>query len=165
MTNYVGLKLSDADQQKLRAKFQPQFSTLKCDHITLSLTDDFTQAQKLAQAIKDVKITGYVTDNKGIDILLVTINGTHQRDWWGYYHITHSLNPNINAPRDYDIFSAPNAQTAMPYSPKIANGLLHKAFTDAASLKQNNIDVVHLNTPITITPKPYMKHNGQHTPL
>lgn len=158
MTKYLGLQISKSDQPALKAFFQPQYLDVKCDHITFALCESFNEASKLLPHQLVVEIDGYINDGRGMDILTVRINGERCRPWWGYYHITHSLDKSIMAPVAYDIFSKETEKKSFPYSGRVANGILASIFDDQGQLKPQTPEgsTVHmLERPIRIDVQPY----------
>jgi hypothetical protein len=86
MKRYTGWILTDASREKLRERFSHSYPNPKAHHITHEL-DEYG----VPPAVKSAQVVGYSDDDKGIQCLIVKINGTIERPDMGIYHITWSL--------------------------------------------------------------------------
>jgi hypothetical protein len=121
---YVGWEISSADRSRLLGIFPPKFSKVIGHHITFQYgTDD----QSAMPELHNVAVVGYVSDNKGIEGLVIAINGDTTRPDGSTYHCTWSLDPD----KQYN--------EKMTYKPVVTNLVL----------KTNGW--LKLNTPINIS--------------
>ena len=124
---YVGWELAAASRNMLLGLFPPKYLKVIGHHITFKFgTDDMSAMPELLSAT----VVGYTTDNRGIEGLVVAINGTTERPDGSTYHITWSLDPN----RQYN--------EKMAYKPVVTNFVL------------KTHGWLRLNTPINISVTP-----------
>lgn len=86
---YTGYELSSSSRKKLRTLFPPIYPNFLGHHITEKFGE--TNPDNIPETPTDVKVVGYVNDNKGIEGLLVSIDGSTKRPDGSMYHITWSL--------------------------------------------------------------------------
>ena len=96
----VGWKLDRTQRQELIARFPPTNAFLVADHVTL--------AAKVAQNTPlpprcRAEIVGHADDGKGIQAMVVAIDGGTDRPGGGTYHITWSLGPGRRAKESNDV--------------------------------------------------------------
>ncbi len=94
--SYTGWLLPEIEREKLLAVFPPVYHDVIAHHVTL------------AMGIIDLPIAsagtivGYIDDEKGVQALVVEIDGTTQR-WDGYlYHITWSIDRDTHKRKPVD---------------------------------------------------------------
>lgn len=85
---YSGYLISEKERSEILKRFKPRYSDVICHHITEKFP---CSADDVPQKPKTAFIYGYVTDNHGIEALLVSLNGNALRSDGSYYHITLSL--------------------------------------------------------------------------
>ena len=123
MTYYTAYVLNDKKRETLLDIFEPAFSKVLAHHITLIFN---AQSDTPIPPIESVEITHFVTDNNGIEALVVSVNGESIREDGSYYHITWSLDPEAALPAY--IKNHNNDDTH--YNPKHANDLIKLALSD-----------------------------------
>lgn len=84
----VGWKLDAADRAGLLRRFQPRFPDVDADHVTLAAGAPM-DAPLPAPPVADV--VGRADDGRGLEALVVRLDGTVDRPDGGVYHITWSL--------------------------------------------------------------------------
>lgn len=84
----TGWKLEDPQRSALLERFPPEWPDVIADHITLA-TD--VGADEPLPGATQATIVGGISDGKGLQAMVVTINGTSDRPDGGTYHITWSL--------------------------------------------------------------------------
>lgn len=84
----IGWKLDEEQRGQFLRQFPPQFRNVVADHVTLR-----SKAASDAQLPKESEgeIIGRVSDNRGVEALIVSIEGTSDRPDGSTYHITWSL--------------------------------------------------------------------------
>jgi len=87
---YTGYELTQHSRNKLEKLFSPKYPNFLGHHITEKFGE--TDPNNIPNKPNDIKVVGYVNDNKGIEGLLVSINGITERPDGSHYHITWSLN-------------------------------------------------------------------------
>lgn len=89
---YVGWELAAVSRNTLLGLFPPKFPKVIGHHITFKFgTGDMSAMPELLSA----SVVGYTSDHRGIEGLIVAINGTTDRPDGSTYHITWSLDPNL----------------------------------------------------------------------
>lgn len=87
---YTCYLLSDASRNSLLKLFPPKYQTVICHHITIQYPA--TKDTPLPEKPKTCQVVGYLDDGKGLECLVVAVDGETKRPWDGkVYHITHSL--------------------------------------------------------------------------
>lgn len=86
---YTGYELSDSSRKKLEKVFPPKYPEFLGHHITeqFGVGNDTPPPP----APNTATVVGYADDGKGIEGLLVSIDGNTSRPSGGLYHITWSL--------------------------------------------------------------------------
>jgi hypothetical protein len=84
----TGWKLDPDDRERLLARFEPLFSDVIADHVTLRTgTDHATPLPRETSG----EIVGGADDGAGVQALVVRIGGTTDRGDGSTYHITWSI--------------------------------------------------------------------------
>lgn len=84
----TGWKLDPNDRERLLARFEPLFSDVVADHVTLcGGTDHKTPLPRETAG----EVIGEIDDGAGVQALIVCINGTTDRADGRTYHITWSI--------------------------------------------------------------------------
>lgn len=96
----TGWKVEGDDRQRLLVKFDPVYANVVADHVTL-------QAKVPAEANPpphvECAVVGRADDGKGVECLVVTIDGTTDRPDGSTFHITWSLAPGRRAVESNDV--------------------------------------------------------------
>jgi hypothetical protein len=119
---YTAFKLSEASRQQILSAFPPQFPETVCDHITINFGVD--EDAPLPEGEPHIEIIGHAINKDGIEALVVSVNGETLRDDGKAYHITLSLDPNKNAPAEYDIMKPEDKRKERPFKPVHSNALI-----------------------------------------
>jgi hypothetical protein len=85
---YCGWKITDDQREDLLARFPARFPDTIAHHITLALKGYVPEAA-------DVVIVGYVSDDIGLETMVVAVNGEQMRRDGSRYHITWSIDREI----------------------------------------------------------------------
>ena len=99
----IGWKLPAGDRERLLERFKPKFARTVADHVTLAakvardtpLPDD-TQAQ----------VIGHTDDGRGVEALVVSLDGSPARPDGSTFHITWSLAEGRRAKESNDVLAA-----------------------------------------------------------
>lgn len=88
MTYYTGWLITDEDKATLLEVFPPSYPDVYAHHVTLKfgVPEDFPLPEQ-----KIGVVVGFADDCKGIQALVVSIDGTTKRPDGSTYHITWSL--------------------------------------------------------------------------
>ena len=89
-SGYIGWILSREERERLLACFPPAYSTVVAHHVTLAFNVRPDAPPPTARA---GLIVGRANDGKGIDALVLEIEGTARRPDGSTYHVTWSLEP------------------------------------------------------------------------
>ena len=95
----IGWKLDREQRRELLERFEPRYEEAVADHVTLDVK---AQAKPLPHDVKS-KIVGRSDDGKGVQAMVVTIDGTTDRPDGSTYHITWSLGPGRRARESNDV--------------------------------------------------------------
>lgn len=147
---YAALQISEESKAQLLAVFPPQYGYIALDHITIQYgTED-----KAALINPDtIEVLGRADDGKGIEALLVRIDGQSFRDDGNPWHITLSYNKDLPAPLELDPYNdAPLAdkkdkRKSRPYTAVMSNKLIRLALNP----EMGGYHVEYLQAPLTIT--------------
>lgn len=95
MTN--GWKLDRGERDKLLRDHPPRYAEAVADHVTLDI--------RKSDPPHEVKgaIVGRTDDDKGVEAMVVTVDGTVDRPDGSTYHITWSLEPGRKARESNDV--------------------------------------------------------------
>jgi hypothetical protein len=96
----IGWKLDPDQRMELLQQFPPKFSEVVADHVTLA-----AKVRRDAELPGPVKaeIVGRIDDGKGVEAMVVEIDGTADRPGGSIYHITWSLAPGRKAKESNDV--------------------------------------------------------------
>lgn len=96
----IGWKVHPDDRAGLLARFAPKYARTDADHVTLRsrVAADSTLPDETVGVI-----VGRSDDGKGVEAMVVQVDGTTQRPDGGTYHITWSLEPGRNAVESNDV--------------------------------------------------------------
>jgi putative SOS response-associated peptidase YedK len=99
----VGWKLDRDERDQLLARFKPRYDSIAADHVTL--------AAKVAQHTPvpedtTAEIVGKADDGRGVEALVVAVDGTSDRPGGSTYHITWSLGEGRRAKESNDVLAA-----------------------------------------------------------
>lgn len=83
-----GWKLDQDDRARLLKRFPPVWPDVIADHVTLMSS---TAEQEASAEANEGKVIGHVNDGKGLQALVVEIDGTTVRPDGSTYHITWSI--------------------------------------------------------------------------
>jgi len=98
----IGWALSRAQRRELLAQFEPAYPDVVADHVTLK-----TKASETAP-LPDARvgeIIGRVDDERGVEAMVVKIDGATDRPGGGVYHITWSLDDGREAVESNDVIA------------------------------------------------------------
>ena len=95
----IGWLLAEGDREKLLQRFKPKFEKTVAHHVTLK-----TEAERdpLPPDVK-AEIVGRADDEKSVEAMVVTIDGTTDRPDGSTYHITWSLAEGRRARESNDV--------------------------------------------------------------
>ena len=95
----IGWKLDREEREQLLARFPPHYPEAIADHVTLETT-----AQSAPPPLEvAAEIVGHADDGKGVEAMVVTIDGTTERPDGSTFHITWSLGPGRRARESNDV--------------------------------------------------------------
>jgi hypothetical protein len=101
MGGYVtGWKLPSDEREQLLERFPPRYPRVIADHVTLRAGAD---ADTPLPREVSAEIVGHADDGKGVECLVVAIDGTTDRPDGSTYHITWSLAPGRRAKESNDV--------------------------------------------------------------
>ena len=96
----IGWKLDREQRKELLQQFPPQFRNVVADHVTLKAR---AAAEAPLPGEQHGEIVGRVTDDKGVEAMVVRIDGTTDRPDGSVYHITWSLDDGRKANESNDV--------------------------------------------------------------
>jgi hypothetical protein len=96
----TGWKLPEDERDQLLRQFVPKYENVVADHVTLrtAATPSTPFPRK-----PDARIVGRADDGKGLECLVVELDGTTDRPDGSTYHITWSLDPGREARESNDV--------------------------------------------------------------
>lgn len=98
----VGWKVDAADRAALLQRVDAHYASVAADHVTLRFgTDDRTPLPRANRG----EIVGEADDGRGVQALVVRIEGTTERGDGSHYHITFSLAPGRKAKESNDVIT------------------------------------------------------------
>jgi hypothetical protein len=97
----TGWKLAQADRDMLLQRFPPSYENLVADHVTLRT--GATPATPLPREPESSRIVGRADDGKGVECMVVELDGATDRPDGSTYHITWSLGPTRRAQESNDV--------------------------------------------------------------
>ena len=83
----IGWLLSEDDREKLLEQFPPRYGNVVAHHVTLQLN---AEREPLPKAVK-AEVVGRTDNEKGVEAMVVAIDGSTDRHDGSTYHITWSL--------------------------------------------------------------------------
>lgn len=86
---YIALVLNERSRKMLKVDFPPKYGDFIGHHITLDF--GVPKNTPLPKHQHKTEVVGYADDDKGIEALVVSVNGKVQRPDGSLYHITWSL--------------------------------------------------------------------------
>lgn len=95
----IGWKVDRGERAALLARFPPQYPEAIADHVTL---ESGAENKPLPGEVEAV-IVGRADDGKGVEAMVVGIDGTTDRPDGSTYHITWSLEPRRRAKESNDV--------------------------------------------------------------
>ena len=98
----IGWKLDREQRGALLEQFAPAYPDTVADHVTLEVG----AKSKPLPANVDARIVGLSDDGRGVEAMVVTVDGTTDRPDGSTYHITWSLSPGRKARESNDVIRA-----------------------------------------------------------
>ena len=92
-----GWKIDRGNRERLLAAFPPRYAEVVADHVTHK--PDGSGVPAAAR----IRIVGHVDDGKGVEAMVVTVDGETARPDGSIYHITWSLGPGRRAVESNDV--------------------------------------------------------------
>ena len=97
----TGWKLPEVERELLLRQFPPKYENIVADHVTLRV--GATPETPLPKKPSSADVIGRADDDKGLECLVVKIDGTFDRPDGSTYHITWSLGPGRRARESNDL--------------------------------------------------------------
>lgn len=98
----IGWKLNQRDRAELLKHFKPKYENVVADHVTLR-TGATPQTPLPDQPVS--RVVGTADDGRGVECLVIELDGTTDRPDGSTFHITWSLGPTRSARESNDILS------------------------------------------------------------
>lgn len=95
----IGWKLDREQRSALLGQFEPAYPDAVADHVTLEVG---AQSKPLPDNV-DARIVGLSDDGRGVQAMVVALDGTTDRPDGSTYHITWSLSPGRKARESNDV--------------------------------------------------------------
>ncbi|HEX8579793.1 MAG TPA: hypothetical protein VF655_09405 [Allosphingosinicella sp.] len=102
-SSVLGWKLDPEQRTELLQQFPPQFAHVVAQHVTLKPRAS-SKAPLPGETIGE--IVGRATDNKGVEAMVVRIDGTTERPGGGTFHVTWSLGEGRRPKESNDVLAA-----------------------------------------------------------
>lgn len=96
----IGWKLTQRDRAELLKQFKPKSENVVADHVTLR-TGATPQTPLPEQPVS--RVVGRADDGRGVQCLVIELDGTTDRPDGSTFHITWSLGPTRSARKSNDI--------------------------------------------------------------
>jgi hypothetical protein len=93
----IGWKLDRSERDLLLSEHPPRYAEVVADHVTLEVGGSQVPGEVKAS------IVGRTDDGKGVEAMVVTIDGSVDRPDGSLYHITWSLEPGRRARESNDV--------------------------------------------------------------
>ncbi|MEW5684928.1 MAG: hypothetical protein AB1942_08420 [Pseudomonadota bacterium] len=90
---YAGWLLAEADRARLLVRFAPRYETVVAHHVTHAYDPPLLELPPEVSA----EIAGLADDGAGVQVLVVRVDGRHERADGSTYHVTWSLGPERRA--------------------------------------------------------------------
>jgi hypothetical protein len=110
----IGWKLDRGERDALLARFPPRYAKAVADHVTLRA--HVAAAAALPPACVGT-IVGHSDDGRGVEAMVVQVEGSSERPDGGTYHITWSLAPGRKAVESNDVIAKFRWQPVEPPVP------------------------------------------------
>lgn len=98
----LGWKLDLAGRTELLARFPPVYAETVADHVTFGRKSKAPAMPTAGRAT----VVGRADDGRGVEALVVEVNGTTGRWDGGTYHVTWSLGPGRKAKESNEVIAA-----------------------------------------------------------
>lgn len=98
----LGWKLDLAGRTELLARFPPVYAETVADHVTFGRKSKAPAMPVAGRAT----VVGRADDGRGVEALVVEVNGTTGRWDGGTYHVTWSLGPGRKAKESNEVIAA-----------------------------------------------------------
>ena len=98
----LGWKLDLAGRTELLARFPPVYAETVADHVTFGRKSKAPAMPVAGRAT----VVGRADDGRGVEALVVEVNGTTGRRDGGTYHVTWSLGPGRKAKESNEVIAA-----------------------------------------------------------
>lgn len=98
----LGWKLDLAGRTELLARFPPVYAETVADHVTFGRKSKAPAMPVAGRAT----VVGRADDGRGVEALVVEVNGTTGRWDGGTYHVTWSLGPGREAKESNEVIAA-----------------------------------------------------------
>jgi hypothetical protein len=95
----IGWKLDRDQREHLLSRFAPHYAEAVADHVTLEIN---AAAKALPPAV-DAAIVGRADDGKGVEAMVVALDGSTDRPDGSTFHITWSLDRGRRAKESNDV--------------------------------------------------------------
>ena len=102
----LGWKLDLAGRTELLARFPPVYAETVADHVTFGRKSKAPAMPVAGRAT----VVGRADDGRGVEALVVEVNGTTGRWDGGTYHVTWSLGPGRKAKESNEVIAAQGGQ-------------------------------------------------------
>ena len=114
---YIALAVPEEIQEQLKVVLKPHYPVFKGNHVTLRLgaknpsveTDSFIGQFQNAQ----IEIYGVADDDLAVQCFLVRVNGAEADQAGRPYHLTWSINPDMDVPAVYNRNKKPSKAKSM----------------------------------------------------
>lgn len=101
-TVVIGWRLDPQEREALLLRFPPAYEHPIADHVTLQA--DASADTPLPSAVKG-EIVGRTDDRRGVQAMVMRIDGTSNRPGGGFYHVTWSLAEGRRAVESNDVIA------------------------------------------------------------
>jgi hypothetical protein len=95
----IGWLLAEEDREKLLAQFPPSYEKVVAHHVTLQTN---AEREPLPGPVR-AEVVGRTDDGRGVEAMVVAINGSTDRHDGSTYHITWSLGAQRRARESNDV--------------------------------------------------------------
>lgn len=99
----MGWKLDRGQRAELLERIEPAYENVVADHVTLAA--NVAPDGPLPEAVT-AEAVGRIDDGRGVEALVVAIDGSTDRPGGGTYHITWSLGSDRRAKESNDVLAA-----------------------------------------------------------
>lgn len=102
----TGWKLDRTLRADLLRRYPPRYPNIVADHVTLRPPGDADDQSALPGSVTSARIIGRADDDKGVEAMVVAIDGSTARPDGGTWHITWSLTEGRRARESNDVIAA-----------------------------------------------------------